>query len=78
MMSIESYVQAFSPADYSKTEWCCSVPGCNALVEENSKSSWCDSCRANPAAVLEKLGLPTEEENAAAGQTGSVGYCPIG
>jgi hypothetical protein len=61
-MSVETYLQAFSPPDYSKTEWICAVPGCDESLEKNSKSTWCKSCRTNPAAVLEMLGLPPEDE----------------
>jgi hypothetical protein len=77
-MSIITFAKVFRP--WHKIAASCAVPDCDDFVEEGSNSSWCESCLSNPAAVLERLGIDTQESvsDHDAGQTGRVEYSPIG
>jgi hypothetical protein len=59
----EGYLTAFHASGYGYPDGTCAVPRCEESVEENSNSTWCKSCRANPDAVLKRLGLPSLEED---------------
>lgn len=77
IMSVIVVAQVLSPLE--RTTRSCAAPDCCEFIDESEESGLCDSCRANPSRVLERLGLAEgAEAGEPAGQTGSVGYRPIG